>query len=545
MQFTCRQQRCSPLSSIFRLIAVLLVFAAAGAWGGSAVTQIQLEAIERSIERPLPSLDVALGFTSVVDKRSRYLVVGAFVETGAGALSIGTKALAFYLSALLQGRCGVLSIEPPYLLSVDSRGEYQEVDPGATVVNERLLSRLRPDLLLHGQIAQNRETVTVNLQIFNRRTGDTVQLPPVKGDAATLDHSLAVAVQSVLDAFCADAKVVTPPSGSLAVLSRIWASPSADGEPNVTALRDEFNKGGGGYPLALRYLKELWGNAKGDTILTAATASLQRFPEVLSINIFANYLLITVAPRFADLAAFERLRAACASMKNDFSCQLALLDAYRIEQLMYHSPQGDFGTVQVISGAIDHHEGTARAIALGVDLVERYPNNFRSRFHLAMSLSKYASLVRGTAYWRNLSQDQQRRYSAIQEQATAALKIAGKIHPQDPWIHEELMHMETASQVNMMDSFRRASALAPYRARIYQMAYNYAGSQWGGTKAMKREIYETSKRNNPNAEWPENLRKVWAKELTFWRIDNGFAWLALAMFIGAAIAGCLHWRRPR
>jgi hypothetical protein len=502
---------------------------------------MQMDELAHAIARPMPSIEDILGATPTEQTASRFLVVGAFEESGTVAAGTTSQALAFYLSALLQGQCATLSVEPAYLLAPDARGEYQEKYPGAVELNESLLRRLAPDLLLSGQIAQVRDELNVVVQVFNRRTGETVALPSISTNLANLDDPLVDAMQSVVGAFCRDARLPRELPGSFSELVPSFAerTPFAT---KLRALRETFERKAGGSAVALKYLEQLWGNGHGMETITAAKTALARYPSSIAVQTFANYLLIMEGPRSADVAALDRLRKLCLSLPSDYACKLALLDAYRIEKVMYHSPQGFSGTIQVISGAIDHHEGTARAIALGIDLVERQPENFRAWFHLSMSLAKYASLVRGTRYWRELGEDQRRRYTAIQKQASTALRKAQALHPQHPWIHEEMMALASVSGGSFMDSFRRTVALDPERISAYQTAYNYARPQWGGTREMLQEIYETSTRNNPNADWTENLRKIWAKELSFWRVGNGWAWLAAAAMAATAVAGWLRLR---
>ncbi len=527
----------------WRPIAMSVLMVAYGAWGGSIATQLQLEGVVNAIERPMPLIEDMPSAMPTEKQSNRFLIVGAFDQSGTSAAGALSQALAFYLSAQLQGQCDLLAVEPAYLLASDMRGEYQEKYPGAREVNERLLARVSPDLLLSGQIAQSLDGLTIGLQVLNKRTGETIALASVNGAMANLDDQLTSAIQPVVAAFCPSVRVVGEPTGSLAMLAEEFSSASSGTNESATTLRSQFEKRAGGSALALRYLAQLWGGSSKNEIVAAAKTALEAYPTSVAVQIFANYLSIMEAPRSADVAALDRLRKVCAAIPNDYSCKLALLDAYRIEQVMYHAPQGDSGTIQVVSGAIDHHEGTARAMSLGIDLVEHHPDNFRAWFHLSMALSKYASLVRGTKYWRDLTEDQRRRYGAIQQQAVAALRKARALHPQLPWIHEEMMGLASASNEGFMDSFRRAVALAPQRRSAYQTAYNYARPQWGGSKAMLSEIYETSKRNNPNADWTENLRKIWAKELSFWRTDNLWAWLVVAALMTTLTIGGWRFRR--
>lgn len=159
----------------------------------------------------------------------------------------------------------------------------------------------------------------------------------------------------------------------------------------------------------------------------------------------------------------------------------------------------------------DPHPPYVAAVVVAAEAARRWPDNYRVQWALASALNTIASNLRGTRLWKDLPPDTQRRFMALRKLSNEALDRAISQQPfvADLW-KIRLDHVGGDAEA-MMEVFRRAVALAPNDAMIYTTAMNYANPQWGGTRKMREEIYQTARARNPDAAWVDDMRKNWAQ----------------------------------
>jgi hypothetical protein len=196
---------------------------------------------------------------------------------------------------------------------------------------------------------------------------------------------------------------------------------------------------------------------------------------------------------------------------NDLGVWHALNQAYINEEVMYR--EDERGMIWSISPAIDHHQGYAKAIVLALAYVRRWPNYYHGWWDLSSNLSSYASLVRGTKYWSSVPEAARVRYKNITEVSEYCLSEAIKRHPMQGRMYAAMIQFDVHNGRDWMATFRKAAGLDPHRLSIYRTAFNYARPQWGGSTSDMSEIYRLAKKNNPDEEWPRQLRDAWAKEI--------------------------------
>jgi len=176
--------------------------------------------------------------------------------------------------------------------------------------------------------------------------------------------------------------------------------------------------------------------------------------------------------------------------------------------------------------------------------VRRWPNYYRAWWGLSYSLRSYAGLVRGAGYARNIPAAQKDRYHEIMVAAEACLSEAMRRHPAQGALYVNRIAFEVESGREWMSTFRLAAQIDPHSRRLYQTAFNYGRPQWGGTKDTLREIYATAKSNNPDADWPRQLRDAWAPEIKpLIDLDNPWTLAGLAIIaLLLALTGWRYWR---
>ena len=59
----------------------------------------------------------------------------------------------------------------------------------------------------------------------------------------------------------------------------------------------------------------------------------------------------------------------------------------------------------------------------------------------------------------------------------------------------------------LLKCFYKAVELAPHDSSVYRAGMNFSQPQWGGSEEAVKKIWDLAVKNNPDASWPEDLRK--------------------------------------
>ena len=259
--------------------------------------------------------------------------------------------------------------------------------------------------------------------------------------------------------------------------------------------------------------------------VAASSAEIQyRIPNVLNgseLSLTAKtygYLMQSeTASTGIDPDAVAKLTQLVLANPNSIGTWRALGNAYINENVMNPERQGCYTCVP----AIDHHAGYAKAIVLALEVVRRWPDNYRSWWGLSYSVYWYASLVRGRDYWKDVTEPRRIRFKELMAVADDCSFEAIHRHPDHATLYANRIPFDVNSGRDRMSSFQRAAALAPHSRYVYRMAFGYARPQWGGSMDDLREIYDVARRNNPGEDWPRQLRNASAPEAKpFLDFDN-------------------------
>jgi len=180
---------------------------------------------------------------------------------------------------------------------------------------------------------------------------------------------------------------------------------------------------------------------------------------------------------------------------------------------LYMPSQGKPGEMwHIAPSSRDPHPPYVAAVVVAAEAARRWPENYRVQWVLAAALDQIASNIRGTSFWKDLPADTRRRHVALRSLAGEALDRAMAQQPYVVDLWKIRLDHAGGKPEALMEVFRRAVVLAPNDAMLYTKAMNYANPQWGGTPAMREEIYETARARNPGADWVDDMRKNWAPD---------------------------------
>jgi tetratricopeptide (TPR) repeat protein len=206
-----------------------------------------------------------------------------------------------------------------------------------------------------------------------------------------------------------------------------------------------------------------------------------------------------------------------------------------------------------------------KAISVIVEVVERWPDNYRAWWVLGNLVNERSWQVRGQGIWRDIPRTAQERFKLLaflsDRLTDKAISMNGRNG--NLWISKlNGIGSRDGYSDRLMDAFEKAAAVAPNHEQIYANALNYSLNRWGGNAAARRHIIELAETNNPDATWPkfmrsrheadfaglEGLADALKDELEVWRLlENPTFWKLLFALIAGILAlfGYISARRMR
>ena len=155
----------------------------------------------------------------------------------------------------------------------------------------------------------------------------------------------------------------------------------------------------------------------------------------------------------------------------------------------------------------DIHEG----ISLNLEIVERWPDNYRAWWTLGWLVSRHAWQVRGETMWSEVPQDARDTFKLMSFLSDQIIDKAIAMNDK----HGDLWVMKLSGigsnggySSELMATFEAAAAVAPTHEPVYATTLNFSQNKWGGNAAARRRVIELAGKNNPDAAWPRFMRQA-------------------------------------
>ncbi len=516
--------------------------------GQNITAQLLKERIQEAINRPMPTPLEMIG-DEILLAPAPVLVIGYLdtlntTETKANA--DWGAVLGWFLMEAANGAWRDLAVVPSYQFNSDAATQFRDVTATRRYTLARVAARTGASYGLTGSVRVQNGQFDLTLELLEFPGGRTLDsrkqsgaMADLPGETYQLADTLLGKINGRGDSFQAN-NMLAPKLAELAALLDAYTQTlNLNNSKSLAVYEKLWRDHRQSLPLSAAYLVELASYGKAAKIREDLPGLTISTGNVGTMEVYAQLLRSRNTPTGIDADAVARLTKALALNPNNISAWLALSNAYSGEQVMY---QEDIrGMRSVISPAIDHHLGHASAVSVALEAVERWPNHYRTWWALSYALQNYAGLVRGTAYWKNVPEESRIRYSAIMQIADDCLSKALARHPEQGYLYEMKIDLDSHAGRNWMTSFQRAAELIPHSRSLYQTAFNYARPQWGGTRDDMREIYKTALENNPDANWPTELRDAWASEIKPW-IDFSRLWVRICAAVLLPLALVWAWR---
>ena len=148
---------------------------------------------------------------------------------------------------------------------------------------------------------------------------------------------------------------------------------------------------------------------------------------------------------------------------------------------------------------------TAAGLVLAVELLQRWPQQYRSWWAFSYAVSQLAAVYRGYSAWSEVSAKGKRLHGPLLHIANQATDRALALYSQSSNLWGHKVAIAGGYSEDMMSAFRRAVQLNPHNYDAYAHASNFARPRWGGNGNAQMEVYELAVENNPEASWPFDL----------------------------------------
>ncbi|MDJ0812757.1 MAG: hypothetical protein QNJ23_03455 [Woeseiaceae bacterium] len=155
----------------------------------------------------------------------------------------------------------------------------------------------------------------------------------------------------------------------------------------------------------------------------------------------------------------------------------------------------------------DIHEG----ISVALEIVERWPDNYRGWWTLGWLVSRHAWQVRGETLWAEVPEPNRKTFRLMSFLSDQIIDKALRMNNKNGglWVMKlSGIGSNGGYSSKLMTTFDTAAEVAPTHEPIYATALNFSQNKWGGNAAARRHIIETAEANNPNAAWPSFMRSV-------------------------------------
>ena len=158
-----------------------------------------------------------------------------------------------------------------------------------------------------------------------------------------------------------------------------------------------------------------------------------------------------------------------------------------------------------------------KAVAIGLEVVERWPDYYRAWWILGNLVNERSWQVRGEGYLREISAADRKRFRRLAALGDRLTDVAIRMHGRNADLWQSKVNgigTREGYSARLMAAFEEGVRVAPEHRPIYDNALNYAQDKWGGNASARRRIITLAEANNPDAAWPKMMRSKYAGDFS-------------------------------
>lgn len=479
------------ISLITAWIVVNQSLAAASAPDAATSFLRQLEAV---IEDPIPPLSEVLpGYSA-----------GAASTTGVVVADFGVRDGTQRYWGMLIGqvlRWELLHAGNPALRVPDFNTYYQDAtgpeipqsDIGRSVASANLVAkRLGLSHLLTGTVTVADEQFDLEISLRKAESGDLVETYRLTGPINQLPQNLNTVLQRTATALGTPKAAGDGVPFSGQTLTKIADAFTDDRVERKARMRKLWLDGLATPLIAAHYLWHLDVGNDLDDYFKRIEQVREMFPGEPGIEfIVARYIGYRDRPRLYDTKV-ARLKKIAANRPHDPTPMLVLCDTL-----------GENGY-------------TLEAIAIGRELVRRYPENYRAWWSMGASLLNHAWQLRGTNFWKDVPPKGQRQFPILKDHGNRSMDKALALNEYNSRLWSAKMWAIGDYNAAFMEAFETATRLDPKNRHAYEMAINYALPQWGGSFDAQDDVLALARKNIDDDQWQDYIQRTYIGKRPFW-----------------------------
>ncbi len=255
----------------------------------------------------------------------------------------------------------------------------------------------------------------------------------------------------------------------------------------------------------IQQVKQLW--QQGSRILPLTASYLYYLPVENNLPHY-HQQLDEVSDKFPQNSGIDFAVARYMGYNNDTFRTEKLS---RLKQLIRDNP-ADPTMMLALNDMLADIQFTHEALSISIESLQRWPDNYRTWWSFSWTLSQHAWLIRGPAYWDELSPRAKQLFPALMQLAQEAADTAIMMNPENADLWVQKLSIADGYSREMLSSFYQAIELDPQNRRAYENALRYSAARWGGSYFQQRKIYELARKNIYDSGWLNHIESYYIDE---------------------------------
>ncbi len=209
-----------------------------------------------------------------------------------------------------------------------------------------------------------------------------------------------------------------------------------------------------------------------------------------------------ILERFPDHTGVQGVVAKFLPTEDNPQISKEKLELRRLAAL--ESPMDAQALGALAEGLYEEERNLLDSVSVITAALERFPRNYRFWWSLAYILNRAAADTRGSSMYGDINPDDREQFPLLNAKAALAVERGLQINPNSVGLWHMRMRVigiEMGANQEFMEAFDRVIQIDPQYQAAYRTAFNYIGSEWGGTIQDQIKVIQAVVRNIPQDEW--------------------------------------------
>ncbi len=183
----------------------------------------------------------------------------------------------------------------------------------------------------------------------------------------------------------------------------------------------------------------------------------------------------------------------------------------RFQKIIRENPQDPSAMIK-FGDFLASYGYSLAALVIGMETLERWPDQYRAWSNMSYILKEYAWQLRGIKFWEDVPEKGKRMFPPVKDLAEKAVDKALTYNQDNANLWALKMNTIAGYTPELLKIFHRAIQLDPHNRNAYATALNFSLPQWGGSYEAQEEVWKLALKNNAGQSWLEEIRKKYMKK---------------------------------